>query len=141
VEWGSLAAWFSGIGSLVASAIALVIAAGALREAREVRRAASRDRAARLLVELIRAVEEDIAAAEGSSDPNEVVRSAQGAALCRALYGRRNAFGTAWAVYCDEEDEYRGWIESLRGSGQLFPRMREELQSALDALDYEDRSP
>ena len=137
MEWGSVAAWVSGVGSLTASVVALFIAARAQRDVREARRAASRDRAARLLVELIRAVEQDIAAAERSSDPDEVVRSAEGAGLCRALWGRRNLFGTTWHVYCENDQR---WIADLRKSGDLFPRMREELQSALDALDHEDRS-
>ena len=70
MEWGSVAAWVSGVGSLTASVVALFIAARAQRDVREARRAASRDRAARLLVELIRAVEQDIAAAERSADPD-----------------------------------------------------------------------
>jgi len=111
--------------------------ARAERNVREARRAASRDRTARLLVQLVGAVEQDIAAAERSGDPHEVIRSPAGAALCRSLWGHRNLFATTWHVYCEDDER---WIADLRASGDLFRRMREELQSALDTLDHEDRS-
>jgi hypothetical protein len=89
------------------------------------------------LVDLIRVVEIDINQAQRRGVP--VVRSPEGAGLCRALWGHRNLFGTTWGVYCDPE--VQGWIDDLRDRGELFPRMREELQTAVDAIEFEDRGP
>lgn len=133
IHWGSVAEWVSGLGALTAAAVALYLANQAQSEARETRRAVSRDRALRLLVDLIRAVESDIAASEAAGS---IVRSPEAAGLCRALWGRRNPFGTAWHVYCEEDQTSP---EMLFERAELFPRMREELQNALDAIDFEDR--
>jgi hypothetical protein len=113
--------------------------AAAERNAQEARKAMAPDRTADLLVQLIRAVEADIAAAEKSSTPGVTVRSLEAKALCRALWGHRNLFATTWALYCGEGTEPL-WIDHLLASGELFPRMRDELQTALDQLDHEDRS-
>jgi hypothetical protein len=131
-----VAEWFAGAGAFAASAVALWVAVRAQADAREARRAVARDRAADLLVQLVRAVERDIAKAEDLRVPGIIVRSPEAASLCRALYGRRNVFGTTWHVYCEEDQQ---WIHDLRARGELFPRMRDELQDALDKLDAEDR--
>jgi len=129
---GSLAEWVSGLGALAAALVALGVAADAQGIAREDRRASVRDRLAARLVELIKAVEHDILLSE---DRGEIQRSATTAALCRVLWGQRNWFGTTWHVYC--EDDQR-WPEDLHRRGELFPRMRSELQEALNQLDHQD---
>ena len=136
MEWGTVAEWVAGLGSLAAAVVALVVSRRAQLDAREARKAVARDRTADLLVQLIRAVEQDIEAAE-RSHPQAIVRSVEATALCRALWGYRNLFGTTWHVYCGPDAQ---WITDLRPSGELFGRMRDELQSALDSLDHEDRS-
>lgn len=70
------------------------------------------------------------------SGGTNVERSAEGAALCRALWGHRNQFGTTWHVYCEENQR---WIHDLVSTGQLVPRIRSELQEAIDSLDHQDR--
>ncbi|GAA0933464.1 hypothetical protein GCM10009554_18650 [Kribbella koreensis] len=132
MDVGSLAEWVSGLGALAAALVALNVATDAQRIAKEDRRAAVRDRLAGRLVELIKAVEYDILLSE---DRGEIQRSATTAALCRVLWGQRNWFGTTWHVYCEEDQR---WPEDLYQHGQLFPRMRSELQEALNQLDHQD---
>jgi hypothetical protein len=141
VQWGNLAEWFSGLGALAAAGTALFISRRAERlaieSAREARQAASRERVSALLVELVKAVEGDIRQAEQVSNSlGGYSRSIEAQALCRALWGHRNLFGTTWHVYCEVDQE---WPRQLADSGDLYPRMRTELQTALDSLDYEDR--
>ena len=103
-DWGSVAEWVSGIGALVAAGAALFIANRAEkaseRSSREARQALSRDRTARLLVELVKVVENDIRHMPYPKSLDKFPRSPEGQALCRALWGRRNWFGTVWHVYC-----------------------------------------
>lgn len=132
---GSLAEWVSGIGALAAAVVALRVAGDGRRVARDDRRAAVRDRVAGRMVDLIRAVEADIAL---SSPAVGIHRSPEAAGLCRALWGYRNWFGTTWHVYCESD---QGWPMTLLADGQLFDRMRVELQEALNKLDFEDAAP
>jgi hypothetical protein len=139
-DWGSVAEWVSGIGALTAALAAVGVALFAQRNAdqsaRAARRAAARDRTVDLLVRLVAAVEEDIALVEARGLV-DFQRSASGQSLCRALWGHRNLFGATWHAYCEDD---RGWIVDLMQRGELFDRMRSELQSALDQLDAEDRN-
>jgi hypothetical protein len=149
IAWGSIAEWVSGLGALAAAGVALwvswrgeraaqVASLEAQAIARDARRAAARDRVAGLLVQLVHAVERDIAATKRdlAHDASAIVRSAEATALCRALWGRRNAFGTVWHVYCELDQR---WTAQLWAQGELFPQMRTELQNAIDQLDHEDR--
>lgn len=116
--------------------VALVVAWRGLKDALETRRAMVRDRQADLLVRLIHAVEADrrqteyVRGWDAGSPP--IVRSVEAASLCHALWGRRTLFGTTWHLYCQDDQT---WTEGL---WDLYPRMRGELQSALDKLNHED---
>lgn len=136
LDWGSVAEWVAGVGAFAASAIALYVSAQARKDAeraaQEARQVASRARTIDLLVQLVRTVERDATSSGGTN----VQRTAEGASLCRALWGHRNLFGTAWHLYC--EDDQR-WIQDLVSKGQLVPRIRSELQEAIDSLDHQDR--
>src|SRR5690242_16074145 len=125
VNWGSVAEWVAGIGSLLAAVAATAAALVALtvsrdatdateRNARETRKAMARDRTADLLVQLIRAVEGDVERMEGTTK-GVTVRSLEGQALCRALWGHRNLFGTTWAFYCEPD---QAWVDKLLFSGE-----------------------
>lgn len=144
VEAGGVAwaEWFSAAGTFTAAAVAVVVALRAERHSRdaatEARQAASRDRTASLMVQLVTAVEED-ARTTARDFAMRPVRSPRGAAVCRALWGHRNTLGTVWQFYTAADDD--PWIMHLYGSEELWPWMRNELQSALDKLDYADRKP
>jgi hypothetical protein len=141
MEWGTVAEWVAGLGSLAAAATALWIALDSRNAASEARRAMVRDRQAELLVELIGAVETDIRLTEEAlawDSVPPIVRSARAASLCRALWGQSNLFGTTWHLYCEEDQT---WTEDLWKRGELFQRMRQELQMALDRLNSEDAKP
>jgi len=141
VGWGSVAEWVSGIGALAAAGVALYIANRSEkvseRSSREARQALSRDRTARLLVDLVKVVEDDVRNMPYPRSLDQFPRSPEGQALCRALWGRRNWFGTVWHVYCEDD---QASTENLAREGKLIPKMRAELQEALDQLDHEDRA-
>lgn len=139
---GSAAEWFAGLATVAAVVVALVVSHRAEKAAetaaQEARQAVARDRTARLLIDLVRAVERDIGmfTAHGNKRVGDL-RSAEGSAMCRALWGHRGSFGTVWAVYCEDDQT---WTQQLHRNGELFPRMRSELQEAIELLDHQDRS-
>jgi hypothetical protein len=116
----------------MAAVVALRVAGDARGIAREDLRARVHDRVAARLLDLLLEVENDILL---STQRGEFARSPKAAALCRGLFAQRNWFGTTWHVYCEEDQQ---WPDELLRSGELFPRMRAELQEALSTLDYQD---
>jgi hypothetical protein len=134
MEIGTWGEWVSGVGALAAALVALKVARDARHIAGETRAAMVRDRTAQQLVELIQAVEADIAESR-SPETMSITRSPEATGLCRSLWRYRNQFGTVWHVYCEPDQR---WPADLLNSGELYPRMRGELQDTLASLNRED---
>lgn len=133
----SLSAWVSGLGSLAAAFAALYVAQDGRRIAIEARAAGVRERVVEQMTELLRVIERDAAAV------NEQLTlrppTPEGAAACRAVWGYRSQIGTSFAWYCGGED-MRAWIDQLDARNEVLPRMRQELQEAIDKQNFEDVS-
>jgi hypothetical protein len=129
LDWGSVGQWVSGVGALTAAVVALLASRRAQRIAIDARQAQHRDRIADLLIRLIAEVEQDFATRTPYGD------SVAARSLCRALWGHRNVIALAWHLYCEPDHTY---TDQLQEQDQLLPQIRDQLQTALDSINYQD---
>lgn len=163
IDPGNAAEWFSGLGALVASAVALLLGRrsakvaeqsahqarelaenaatdarkAARKAARESRQLAARDRTVRLFVELAKVVESDIQATKNAETLEGFPRSADGTALCIALGTHREVFDMTWSVYTSREIPTLAYGRA--GAGALWENMRTEIQYAIAVLNRLDQ--
>jgi hypothetical protein len=88
---------------------------------------------------LLQLVEQDRRAWEEAGSSGDRPRSIEATALVRALWGRRNWWGTVWDWYVDFGSPDNRFAHDRAVPNDLFSEMQREIAEAILRLDWQDR--